>query len=109
MLESAWLMIGFVALCATGVAVSTKTKAAALFGNDDGVAIFSGIIGFIAWGFFAYGSLNVKVVGDSVTYTFQMPGVTFFGVMMALVPGFIALTGPTDIIRRARRPDADEL
>lgn len=102
MLQSAWLMITFVALCSTAVAVSTKTKGAALFPNDDGVAIYSGVVGFIAWGFVAYGSLDLTVVGDSVVHSFSMPEVTIFAVMMAIVPGFIALTGPVDIVRRAR-------
>jgi hypothetical protein len=102
MLQSAWLGIGFIALCATAVAVSTKTKGAMLFPNDDGVAIYSGVVGFIAWGFVAYGSLNVRVAGDSTVHSFSMPSVTLFAVMMAVVPGFIALTGPVDIVRRAR-------
>jgi len=100
MLQSAWLFIGACAVIATGVAVVT---------NDDGVAIVSGIVGFMSWGFWTYGTLNVVVVGDSVTYTFQLPAVTYFGVMMALIPGFIALTGPTQIINRARKPQTEEL
>jgi len=100
MLESTWLFIGLGAFLTTGVAVLT---------TDDGVAIMSGIVGFLSWGFLAYGSLNLKVVGDSVTYSFSQPGVTMWCVMMALVPGFIALTGPTDIINRYREPATEEL
>lgn len=102
MLQSAWLGIGIVALCATAVALSTKTKGAVLFPNDDGIAIYSGVVGFIAWSFVAYGALDLQVVGDSTVHSFSMPSVTIFAVMMAVVPGFIALTGPVDIVRRAR-------
>jgi len=111
MLESAWLMIGVIALCATAVALSTKTQAAGLYGSDDGVAIFSGIVGFISWGYMAYGTLQgVKVVGDAVTYTFQMPAVTYFCIMMALVPGYIALTGPAEMIHsRYRNPESKDV
>lgn len=110
MLESAWLFIGFIALAATAVALSTKSEAATLWGNDDGVAIFAGIVGFLAWGVWTYGTLNVEVVTDSGVEVFSMPSVTYFGVAMALIPAYIALTGPADIIRRAaRNPSTDDL
>lgn len=109
MLQSAWLFVGFVALCATAVAVSTKTRAASLYGNDDGVAIFSGIAGVISWGIWTYGTLEVTVVGDAVTYTFSMPSLTFFGLMMAVIPAFIALTGPAEIVSRYRNADARDI
>lgn len=109
MLQSTWLMITFIALCATAVAVSMKTKAAGFVGNDNGVAIFSGVVGLISWGLVAYGSLNIVVVGDSVTHSFSMPSVTYFAIMMALIPAYVALTGPVEIISRARQPDAKDL
>lgn len=110
MLESAWLMVGFIALVATGVAVTTKTQGAALFPNDDAVAIYSGLIGFVSWAIWTYGSLNVIVVGDAVTYSFSMPAVTFFGLAMSTIPGFIALTGPVSIARRAMdKPTAEDV
>lgn len=109
MLESAWLFIGVVALCSTAVAVSTKTQAAALFPNDDGVAIMSGITGVIAWGVWTYGALDVSVAADGTIHTFSMPSVAYFGVAMALIPAYIALTGPADIINRYRNADATDV
>lgn len=100
MLESAWIFIGVVAILATGAAVAT---------TDDGVAIMAGVLGFITWGVWTYGSLDLRVVGDSVTYSFSMPSVTILGIALALIPGYIALTGPTEIINRHRQPDTEEL
>lgn len=100
MLESAWLFIGLVAILATALTVIT---------SDDGTAIMAGVVGFITWGFFAFGSLDVRVVGDAVTYSFSMPAVTIFAVMMAMGPGYIALTGPIEIIARADNPTTDEI
>jgi len=110
MLESAWLFIGVVAMLATGVAVSTKTKVAGAYPNDDGIAIFSGVISFISWGMVAYGALNIEVItetGEIVSYS--MSSVTYFAIALALVPAYIALTGPVDIVRRARNPDAKDV
>lgn len=94
MLESAWLFIGAVAILTTGAAVVTP---------DDGVAIVAGAMGFVSWGVWTFGSLNVRVIGDSVTYTFSMPSVTLLGIALALIPGYIAITGPVEIVGRARR------
>lgn len=110
MLESAWLFIGFIALVSTGVAVTTKTQGAALFPNDDAVAIYSGLVGLVAWGIWTYGTLNVEVVSNGNTLAFSMPSVTFFGLAMATIPGFIALTGPVNLARRAMdKPTADDI
>lgn len=100
MLESAWLFVGAVAILATGLALYT---------TDNGVAMMMGTLGFITWGVWTFGSLDVRVVGDSVTYSFTMPAVTLLGIVLALVPGFIALTGPLDLVTRARSPDVDEI
>jgi hypothetical protein len=110
MLESAWLFIGFIALSTTAVAVITKTKGAALFPNDDAVAIYSGLVGFVSWAIWTYGTLNVEVVSNGSIQAFSMPAVTFFGLAMATIPGFIALTGPVSIARRAMdNPTADDI
>lgn len=100
MLESAWLFIGVCAILATGLALYT---------NDNGVAMMMGVLGFVTWGVWTFGTLDVTVVGDSTTYSFTMPAVTILGIVLALVPGFIALTGPIDLIGRARRPEIDEV
>jgi len=110
MLESAWLFTGVTAVLVTTVAVLTQTQGAALIPNDDGVAIISGVLGFISWGVFAFGALDVRVVGDSVTYSFGMPSIAIFATIMGLVPGYVALTGPAEIIAsRYRNPSTDEL
>jgi len=83
MLESGWLFVG-------GVAV--------LFVQDDGLAIIGGTAGTITWGVWTYGTLNVRVVGDAVTYTFTMPALR---IALALVPAYIALTGPVELVQRA--------
>jgi len=111
MLESAWLFIGFVALCSTGVALSTKTEVAGLYGSDDGIAIFSGIVGFLSWGVWTYGTLNLTVItnsGDRITA--PMPELAYFGVAMALIPAYIALTGPAETISsRYRDTEANDI
>lgn len=92
MLESGWLFTGFVAILATAMA---------LFVDDDGLAIVAGTAGTITWGIWTYGTLNVRVVGDSVTYTFTMPALTLLGIALAIVPAYIALTGPVELVQRA--------
>lgn len=109
MLLSAWLFIGVVAVLATGLAVSTKSIGSRLWPNSDGVAIMSGVVGFIAWGIWTYGTFQLEVARDATIYQFTNPALAFFGIMMALVPGYIALTGPVDIINSARNPDMEDL
>jgi hypothetical protein len=110
MLESAWLFIGFVALCSTAVALSTKTEVAGLYGSDNGIAIFAGIVGFLSWGVWTYGTFNLQVVTDSGVEVFNMPSLTYFGIAMALIPAYIALTGPAETISsRYRNTDAKDI
>jgi len=110
MLESAWLFIGFIALSVTAVAVLTQTQGAALIPNDDGVAIVSGTVGFVSWAIWTYGTLDVEVVSDAGVEVFSMPSVTFFGIVMALIPAYVALTGPAEIIAsRYKDPRAEDL
>lgn len=100
MLESAWLFVGGVAVVAT---------AGALLTPDDVLAIITGVAGTVAWLIFAYGSLDVRVIGDSVTYSFTMPSVTLFAVMMAIPPAYVMLTGPFEAVARVRSPSPDEV
>lgn len=110
MLESAWHFVGVVAILATGIAVSTKTAVAGAYPNDDGIAIFSGIVGFLSWGTWTYGTLAVDIVTNTgSTVTQSMPALTYFGIAMALVPGYIALTGPAEIISRYRDPQTKDV
>jgi len=110
MLESAWLFIGLISLCVTGVAVLTQTQGAALIPNDDGVAIMSGTVGFVSWAIWTYGAFNIEVVTDNGVEAFTSTPVAIFGVLMALIPAYVALTGPAEIIAsRYNKPDVDEL
>lgn len=110
MLQSAWLFIGVVSILATGVALLTKTQGAALIPNDDGMAIFAGVVGFVSWGIWSYGALDLETVTDSGTVvSHSMPAVTYLGVALALIPAYIALTGPVDIIRRSKNPTTDDI
>lgn len=97
MLESAWLFIGAVAILTTAGSI-----AALDIYSKDTLALVLGVAGVGAWLMLAYGSLDVRVVGDSVTYSFTMPAVTLFCGAMALVPAFIALTAPVELVARAR-------
>lgn len=99
MLESAWLFVGGLAVLAT---VGT------LLVQDDGLAIVAGVAGAVTWGVWTYGTLDIVVVGDSVTYTFTMPALTLLGVMFALVPSYVALTGPVELVGRARNGASTE-
>ena len=109
MLLSVWLFIGVIAIGATAIALSTQSEGARLWPNDDAVAIISGVVGFSAWGVWTYGSLNIEVAGDAVVYTFSSPAITYFGIALSLIPGYIALTGPVNIVRRARETDATDV
>lgn len=100
MLQSAWLFIGTVAILST---------AGALLVSDNALAIITGVLGFVSWGMFAYGSLEVVIVTQSTVFTYTLPSVTMFSVMAALVPGYVALTGPVEVVDRVRRGDAQEL
>lgn len=93
MLLTTWLVVGALGTLATLVAVVT---------TDDGVAVVGGVIGFIAWGLWTFGALNVEVVGGAVVYQYSMPPVALLGLAIALVPGYIALTGPVEMVGRVR-------
>jgi len=98
MLESAWLFVGFLALVFTILALLTQSQVARTFGNADGIAIVVGAIGTILWGVFAYGSLDVTVVDGGVSFQFTMPTITITAIAIALVPAYVALTGPAEMI-----------
>lgn len=109
MLESTWLFIGTTALLTSGVALATQTQASQYFDRyADPVAIVVGTIGVFSWGILAYGSLDITVVGDSVTYSFTQPSVTFWCLIMALPNLYVALTGPMESLKRATAARADD-
>jgi len=100
MIASSWLFIG---------AVATLITFATILTPDDGWAIVLGVAGFVCWGLFSYGALEVTIVSGAVTYQYSMPVVGLFGVVMALIPGYIALTGPAELIGNFRGADADDV
>jgi len=103
-LETGWLFVGCVAVLATAGAVLAPLRF-----DDDVVAMVLGIAGFVSWGVWTYGTLDVVVVGESVTYTFSMPALTLFGVCMALIPGYVGFVSPIEVVARAREGDVREL
>jgi hypothetical protein len=100
MLTDAWVFIGVVALVATSAAVIT---------DDDGIAIVGGVVGFVSWGVWSFGALDLTKVAGGGTETFTMTGVAYLGIMLALLPAYIALTGPVEIVSRARNGDIDKV
>ncbi|MGK7294864.1 MAG: hypothetical protein ACNS61_03425 [Candidatus Wenzhouxiangella sp. M2_3B_020] len=106
MLESAFLFVGRIAFVWTLVVVIGATY---LDDQDDALAIMGGVIGFVLWGVWTFGTLNIEVVGGGVSYTFSHPELTILGVALAMVPGYIALTGPIEIIGRYRDATMDDL
>lgn len=100
MLQSAWLFVGVVAVLATIAAPVTP---------DDDLSIVIGVLGFIAWVMLAYGALDVQVASNGVTLAFSMPAVTIFCVLASLIPGWVALTGPFDVVRQWVSASPDDL
>ena len=100
MIAQAWLFVGGVAILASGLALLT---------DDDGLATLTGILGFVAWGVWTYGALDVNVVRDATVYGFSEPAVAILGIAFALVPGWIALTGPIEIVSRYRNVRQDQI
>jgi hypothetical protein len=101
MLLAVWLFVGLVATLATGLALLT---------DDDGIAIFAGALGFVSWGTWTYGAFDIeRPIEGATELTFSEPAVAILGIGLALIPGFIALTGPVEIISRYRDPDLDDI
>lgn len=101
MIESVFLFVGAIGIISTIAAVLTR---------DNAVAIMAGVLGFITWGLWAFGAFNIETVTNTGTIvTHSYAPLAYFGILLALVPGYIALTGPVDIINRARQPDAKDL
>lgn len=101
MIESAFLFVGVVALVWT-----LATLAAAVVANNgnpaaDALASNAGVVGFVLWGVWTFGSLNIEVANGTTVYTFTHPELALVGIVMALVCGYVAITGPLDLIYRA--------
>ena len=100
MLESAWLFVGLIATLATSGAVLS---------NDDALAIILGVMGFVSWGIWTYGTFEITVVDGGVTYAFSEPAISVFGIVMAMLPLYIALTGPIELAKNATGTAPDDL
>lgn len=100
MLVHAWVLAAVLAVL---------TTIGAVLSNDQGQAIVAGLLGFVTWGVFVFGTFNVEVHAGTSTIHYSMPSVAIMGVAMALVPGYIMLTGPIDLIGRYRNPDQSEI
>lgn len=101
MLFAAWLVI---------VALATLTTVGAVTTTDDGVAILTGIIGFLLFGVAAFGAFDLAIVTDSGSIVSRTETVTA-GVMLtvSLAPGWIALTGPVQIVQRVRQTEMEDV
>lgn len=101
MLLEAWLFVGFVAVLATGAALVTP---------DDGMAIVAGVAGLIAWGVWTFGTVEVhRPIQGNPELTFSEPALTLLGIALALVPAWIALTGPVELVSRYRDGRLEEI
>jgi len=110
MLESAWLFVGVVSILATGVAVGTQTELLGASTNADGIAILSGIVGFVSWGVWTFGTLEIETpIEGNPDLVFASPALTFLGIVLMLVPGWIALTGPIEIASRYKQPESKDV
>lgn len=109
MILSAWLFIGTIAFLWTLVTLLGAVYFDSRDPDGDGLSIISGTIGFVLWGVWTYGTLEISVVSGGSELTFTHPSLTILGVAMALIPGYIALTGPIDLINRAREPRTDDI
>lgn len=109
MLESAWLFVGRIAFAWTVLTVIGAVYVDPVDDTGDGLATIGGVVGFILWGVWTFGALDVSVVVGSSTITFTHPELAILGVALSLVPGYIALTGPIELINRAREPRTDEI
>lgn len=109
MLESAWLFVGRIAMVWTVMTVAAAVYVDPVDDTGDGLAIIGGVVGFVMWGVWTFGTLEVEVVDGGTTVVFQQPELTILGVVLALVPGYIAMTGPIELINRARQPKTDDV
>lgn len=110
MIESAFLFVGRIAFAWTVLTVAGAVYASRdMSETGDALATVGGVVGFVLWGVWSYATLNVQVVGDAVVYEFSHPELTILGIAMAMVPGYIALTGPIELINRYREPTTEQI
>lgn len=100
MLLAAWLFVG---------ALATLVTVGVVLTDDSGVGIVGGVLGVVLWAVWTFGAFNIEVTTGGVSLTFTSAPVAIVGVAMALVPGYIALTGPVELFARAREGRVDDL
>lgn len=109
MLESAFLFVGTIAFIWTALTLGVAMVVSPTDSKGDAAVMVGGVVGFVLWGVWTYGTLNIEVVGDSTTFQFQHPELAILGVVMALIPGYLALEGPINLYERHRRGELDDL
>lgn len=109
MLESAWLYVGRIAFLWTILTVAGAVYVKPDDHTGDSLATVAGVVGFVLWGVWTFGALEIEVVDGGTTVSMTHPELAILGVALALVPGYIALTGPINLIGRAREPSMREL
>lgn len=108
MLESAWIFLGRAAMIIT-IATAVVAAMSTPRGDGDALTMVGGVTGFILWGMWAYGALNVEYVNNGSTFVFSNPELTVLGIALAMIPGYLALTGPIELVSRWRNADPDDL
>lgn len=109
MLESGWLFVGRVAFVWTLVTVLGAVLVEPTDKAGDWLVTVGGGVGFVVWGVWTFGSLDVEVVSGGTVVTLAHPELTILGVVMAIIPGYLALTGPIEMISRARDTHMEDL
>jgi len=100
MLQLPWLFIGMVALLATSGAVVT---------SRDELGMVLGVLGTLSWWVWAYAAFEVQVVDGGVEFVFTQSIAAVFGIMISLLPLYIAITGPIEMAKNATGTHPDDL
>lgn len=109
MLESGWLFLGRIAFVWTLLALLGAVYLDDRDETADGLIIVAGAVGVVLWGVWTFGALNIEVVDGGVAYEFTHPELAIVSVVMGVISGYLALTGPFDIILRARDAELRDL
>lgn len=104
MFVDAWIQVGRIAVVLT-LATVTLAAVSDAEGGGESLATFLGVAGFVTWAVWTFGALNVAVQSGGTETVYQHPSIAILGVVLALVPGYIALTGPFEVVARARDGD----
>lgn len=108
MYVTAWAVLSALCLLWTGallyVATRTETDVAA-------ISQLMGVIGTILWLVWAWGTLEIQVPSEDTTaeIVYSHPELALVGLLMALPPAYIALTGPFELVKRVREGNIDDV